>query len=183
METKNIPLETQGDDGTIQLLSYSAKLHSPNSDQSGPDSAFEDMQSSMTSNDPLSSTLEDIVQEEFVVSEKAVTAETTLKVNTETKSDTAQKSSKPQRSEFKSVPGTKDFVTKAQQFADVIQKPPNMRVKLKREIASPEDLTDAAYLKLEAERRAVISSSTVKKKGIDLTAQYSVEQEGKSLTT
>ena len=135
----------------------------------------------MTSNDPLSSTFEDIVQEDYVVSEKANKAETSPKIKEENVPEkVAQKLNKPQRSEFKTIPGTKDFVAKAQQFAEVVQKPPNMRVKLKREISGPQDLTDAAYLKLEAERQAVLSSSTMKKKGIDLKAQYNVTEKGRS---
>ena len=68
--TKNVPIETNEDDGSIQLISYSAKLNSPTSDQSGPDSAFEDMQSSMTSNDQLSNTIEEFMPEEYVTAEK-----------------------------------------------------------------------------------------------------------------
>jgi len=67
--------------------------------------------------------------------------------------------------------GNKDFMAKAQMFADTVQKPPKMTVRRKKEITTPDELSDERYLQLEAERRAVISSSTVKKR--DVTAQGS----------
>ncbi|XP_053394858.1 titin homolog [Mercenaria mercenaria] len=163
--TKDVPIETSEEDGGIQLISYNAKLNSPNSDQSGPDSAFEDMQSSMTSNDPLSNTIDEFSPEEYVTAEKVDKVESTPKMEGRSfvlEFDTDMPKSGP----VLSPTGNKDFMVKAQQFADSVQRPPKMTVKLKREIQTPQDLTDERYLQLEAERRAVISSSTVKKKNV-----------------
>ncbi|XP_052248907.1 uncharacterized protein LOC127856627 isoform X2 [Dreissena polymorpha] len=169
-ETNDVPTETNENDGGIQLISYIERLGSPNSDRSGPDSAFEDMQSSVTSNDPLSNTLDEfIVNEERVSAEKVVNKESTPEQSKEMANkfvlefeDTARK----RGGNVTSPVGSKDFLLKAQMFADVVQKPPKMTVKRKKEIATPEELSDERYIQLENERRAVISSSTMKKKDL-----------------
>ena len=183
-ENKNVPMVTTGDDGSIQLISYSTKLHSPNSDNSGPDSAFEDMQSSLTSNDPLSSTIEEFGQDEFVLPERVELAESTPKrksIDDITKEarkfqlalDGAHRS---REGDIRSPTGPKDFMAKAQQFAEVVQKPPKVTVKKKRDIQNADDLTDEKCLEMEAERRAVISSSTVRKRDVDMS-QFTQEAE------
>lgn len=176
--TKDIPVDIHEDTGDIQLISYNAKLNSPNSDQSGPDSAFEDMQSSMTSNDPLSNTIEEFVTDEAMTAEKVNKTESVPKSSAPTQFvlefDTDDK---PKRSTITSPNGNKDFMAKAQMFADSVQKTPKMTVKRKKEITSPDDITDERYIQLEAERKAVISMSTMKKKNIVVQASY--EDEGK----
>lgn len=170
--TQNVPMATQDDDDEgIQLISYNAKLNSPNSDQSGPDSAFEDMQSSMTSNDPLSNTIDEFSPEEYVTAEKVERVESTPQK--EERSFVLEfDTDRPKGGKVLSPTSNKDFMTKAQQFADSVQRPPKMTVRLKREIQTPQDLTDERYLQLEAERRAVITSSTVKKKDTVVLPTY-----------
>ncbi|XP_052778199.1 uncharacterized protein LOC128215553 isoform X2 [Mya arenaria] len=170
-ETSYVPTETNHDDGGIQLISYNGKLNSPTSDQSGPDSAFEDMQSSMTSNDPLSNTMEEIVNEDYVSVEKVVKTE-----SVPPKKDTPNQfvlefdDAKPKGGPVTSPTGSKDFMAKAQMFADTVQKPPKMTVRRKKEITTPDELSDERYIQLEAERQAVISSSTMKKRAISVTS-------------
>ena len=184
-DNKNIPMATTEDEvSSIQLISYSTKLHSPNSDNSGPDSAFEDMQSSMTSNDALSSTIEDFVREELVSPEKVEVAESTPKRKPiEDATREARKfqlaldgAKRNKNGDVRSPTGPKDFMAKAQQFAEVVQKPPKMTVKKKREILSPDDLTDEKCLEMEAERRKVISSSMMRKRDVDMS-QFAPEVE------
>lgn len=175
--TKDVPIETNDDDGGIQLVSYNTKLNSPNSDQSGPDSAFEDMQSSMTSNDPLSNTIDEFSPEEYVTVEKVEKVEKTPKK--EGRSFVLEfDTDRPKGGAVLSPTSNKNFMAKAQQFADSVQRPPKMTVKLKREIQTPQDLTDERYLQLEAERRAVISSSTVKKRNVVSAVTY---EEGRNI--
>ena len=179
---KSVPMETTVDEGNIQLISYSTKLHSPNSDNSGPDSAFEDMQSSLTSNDPLSNTIEEFGQEDFVSPEKVAVAESTPKRSSiEDITKEARKfklaldgANRNRDGDVRSPTGPKDFMAKAQHFAEVVQKPPKMTVRKKRDIQSADDLTDEKCLEMEAERRKVISSSTVRKRDVDMS-QFSPE--------
>ncbi|KAL3868403.1 hypothetical protein ACJMK2_041213, partial [Sinanodonta woodiana] len=181
---QNISHDTSDMDNgnNVQLISYSidSKLQSPG-EYSQPDSAFEDMASSITSNDPLSNTLDDVQQEELIMSCISTEKESTSK-------DTSRKESRKFELALRSTGRPKsptgplspnasgDFMEKAKQFADFVQKPPKMIVTLKREITSPDDLSDEAYLQLEAERRAVISSSMVKRKDVGLK-QYSIPDE------
>ena len=172
-DNKTIPMAMTADDiNNIQLISYSTKLHSPNSDNSGPDSAFEDMQSSMTSNDPLSNTIEEFVQEEYVAPAKVnVTESASVEGITREarKFQLALDGAKKKNGDILSPPGSKDFMAKAQQFAEFVEKPPKMTVKKKRDIMSPDDLSDEKCLEMEAERRAVISSSMMRKRAIDMS--------------
>ncbi|KAK3602389.1 hypothetical protein CHS0354_026277 [Potamilus streckersoni] len=187
MSLQNIPSETFSMDNgnNVQLISYSidSKLQSPG-EYSQPDSAFEDMASSMTSNDPLSNTLDDVQQEELIVPDISSEKEPTEGPSR----DTTRKESRKFELALRSSGGPKsptgplspnasgDFMEKAKQFADFVQKPPKMIVTLKREVTSPDDLTDEKYLQLEAERRAVITSSMVKRKDVGLK-QYSTPDE------
>ena len=180
-DSKTIPMTTTEDEvDNIQLISYSTKLYSPNSDNSGPDSAFEDMQSSMTSNDPLSNTIEEFVHEEYVAPAKVqVTESTSVEGITREarKFQLALDGAKNKKGDILSPPGTKDFMAKAQQFAEFVEKPPKMTVKKKRDIQTPDDLSDEKCLEMEAERRAVISSSMMRKRAIDMS-QFVQEQDG-----
>lgn len=179
---------TEGEFINVQLVSHSTKLHSPTSDNSGPDSAFEDMQSSLTSNDPLSNTIEEFVLEESVLPAKVDRVESTPKrrsiedVTKEArKFQLALDGAKRKNGDILSPPGPKDFMTKAQQFAEFVEKPPKMTVKKKRDIQTADDLTDEKCLEMEAERRAVISSSKMRKKGIDRSQAVHETEQGKNI--
>ena len=166
--TKDIPVNINDDGGGIQLISYNAKLNSPNSDHSGPDSAFEDMPSSMTSSGPLNNTIEEFVTEEIVTAAKVEKIESAPPKASESKQFVLDFGGDdgPKQYGVTSPNGNKDFMAKAQMFANSVQKPPKMTVKRKKEITSPDDITDERYIQLEAERRAVISSSTMKKRNV-----------------
>ena len=177
---------TEDDITNIQLISFSAKLHSPNSDNSGPDSAFEDMQSSMTSSDPLSNTIEEFVHEEYVspakidVTESAQRRRSVEDITREArKFQLALDGAKRKNGDILSPPGPKDFMARAQQFAEFVEKPPKMTVKKKRDIQTADDLTDEKCLEMEAERRSVISSSTMRKRDIDITQFVQDQKQGK----
>lgn len=155
-------MATSEDNGEIQLISYNPKLNSPNSD-----SAFEDMQSSMTSNDHLSNTYDELSpSEDCITTEMVEKAERTPKKEVRSFVLEFDTDAPKKPSGALSPTGNKNFMMKAQQFADTVQRPPKMTVKLKREINTPQDISDERYLQLEAERRAVISSSTMKKKDL-----------------
>lgn len=179
-KTNHIPLNLMDDDedcGEIQLMSHSqTSIQSPTSQS---DSAFEDMVNSNQVS--LSSTLEDVKDE--VISE--VTLEP-VKVNPAENQPTEESSPKeePARKDqvlveftpltegssqsvhssyVTEVPltETRTFVKKAQQFSEIVNQPPKMTIR-----STSKEMSEEHLQKVDGERRAVLSMSMVKRRGI-----------------
>lgn len=143
-------------------------LQSP---ESTTDSAFEDMASSMHSNDldnsnhvSLSSTLEDF-PDSFVVKEKV------REVKVEFEESDPGSISPPESSLYKaglkrtmSPPGPRDnksVIEKANKFSSVINEPPKITIK-----TNSKEMSTAHIQEVDAQRKAVIQTSTMKRKTV-----------------
>lgn len=163
------------DSGEIQLLSYSTSVQSPTSQT---DSAFEDMVNSNQVS--LSSTLEDVKDEIISDSPEQVTLSDSQPkaeslptesdgtvTNSQAKTDfspiASEYSYQTHSSYITEVPltETKVFVKKAQQFSEVVNQPPKMTIR-----STSKEMSDEHLQKVDGERKAVISQSMVKRKGI-----------------
>ncbi|KAK3089918.1 hypothetical protein FSP39_007645 [Pinctada imbricata] len=222
--TGHVPTSTDADaeDAEIQLISFNNTASSIQSPNSQTDSAFEDMMSSMHSNDPdnqtvsLSNTLEDevVVEKEIIVQAKVVKIESApqlemkiehsfepeMKVEKSSVPEVVEEESEEDEEEPVDIPETprmqlKDerlkeiqmqrdpitFVKKAQQFSDIVNEPPKMRIR-----ATSKEMSEAHLQEVDRERKAVISQSTVKRRGvgdIDVSASFEEEEESKPSVT
>lgn len=155
-------MSPDADESEIHLISYNTT--SVQSPVSQADSAFEDMSSMDNSNHvSLSSTLEDFP-------EALVGKETNREVKEEF-SETSDHGSmsppessprKPQR--VTSPPVTlsnKSFMAKANQFSSSINEPPKVHIR-----ANTKEMSAAHIQEVDAQRKAVIMTSTVKRKNV-----------------
>ncbi|XP_063413108.1 uncharacterized protein LOC134695672 isoform X3 [Mytilus trossulus] len=166
-DTGTLPTTLDDEEHEIQLISYSTtSLRSP---ESQTDSAFEDMASSMHSNDldnsnqfSLSSTLDDF-PDGFVVKE------TIREVHTESVESDPGSMSPPESSPRKpqsmtSPPVNRDassFMAKSNKFSSSINEPPKIHIR-----ANTKEMSDAHIQEVDAQRKAVIQNSTVKRKNV-----------------
>ncbi|XP_052100516.1 uncharacterized protein LOC127734587 isoform X3 [Mytilus californianus] len=166
-ETGTLPTSLDDEDHEIHLISYNTtSLRSP---ESQTDSAFEDMASSMHSNDPdnsnqfsLSSTLEDF-PDGFVVKETIREVQTEY-VESDPGSMSPPESSPRKPQSMTSPPVNRDsssFVTKANKFSSIINEPPKIHIR-----ANTKEMSDAHIQEVDAHRKAVIQNSTVKRKNV-----------------
>ncbi|XP_061174975.1 uncharacterized protein LOC133184124 isoform X2 [Saccostrea echinata] len=189
----HIPLNLMDDEiedcGEIQLLSHSTSVQSPTSQA---DSAFEDMVNSNQVS--LSSTLEDVKDEvisdtveqvkvtlaESEPTSESLPSEDAMVTKTEAKPEfvpTASEVSYQTHSSYVTeVPHTetKIFVKKAQQFSETVNQPPKMTIR-----STSKEMSDEHLQKVDGERKAVISQSMVKRRGITEFAVVSANDESK----
>lgn len=175
-------MDEEEDSGDIQLLSHSnTSVQSPTSQT---DSAFEDMGSSNQVS--LSSTLEDVKDiSDTLEPVKVTVTESQPKVESSTKEEEEKveieeeieisnqakveftPSQAPQPSIHSSyvteVPlsDSKTFVKKAQQFSEIVNQPPKMTIR-----STSKEMSDEHLQKVDGERKAVLSQSIVKRRGI-----------------
>lgn len=170
-------MDEDEDSGDIQLLSHSnTGVQSPTSQT---DSAFEDMVSSNQVS--LSSTLEDVKDIsdtlepiKVTVTESQPTVESSTKMEEEEEIEITNQAKveftptqTPQSSIHSSyvteVPlsESKTFVKKAQQFSEIVNQPPKMTIR-----STSKEMSDEHLQKVDGERKAVLSQSIVKRRGI-----------------
>lgn len=172
-------MDDEEDSGDIQLLSHSnTSVQSPTSQT---DSAFEDMVSSNQVS--LSNTLEDVKDiSDTLEPVKVTVTESQPKVESSTKEEEEKKKEEeieisnqaeftptqaPQSSIHSSyvteVPlsESKTFVKKAQQFSEIVNQPPKMTIR-----STSKEMSDEHLQKVDGERKAVLSQSIVKRRGI-----------------
>lgn len=170
-------MDEDEDSGDIQLLSHSnTSVQSPTSQT---DSAFEDMVSSNQVS--LSSTLEDVKDIsdtlepiKVTVTESQPTVESSTKMEEEEEIEITNQAKveftptqTPQSSIHSSyvteVPlsESKTFVKKAQQFSEIVNQPPKMTIR-----STSKEMSDEHLQKVDGERKAVLSQSIVKRRGI-----------------
>lgn len=170
-------MDEDEDSGDIQLLSHSnTSVQSPTSQT---DSAFEDMVSSNQVS--LSSTLEDVKDisdtlepVKVTVTESQPTVESSTKMEEEEEIEITNQAKveftptqMPQSSIHSSyvteVPlsESKTFVKKAQQFSEIVNQPPKMTIR-----STSKEMSDEHLQKVDGERKAVLSQSIVKRRGI-----------------
>lgn len=170
-------MDEDEDSGDIQLLSHSnTSVQSPTSQT---DSAFEDMVSSNQVS--LSSTLEDVKDiSDTLEPIKVTVTESQPKVESSTKMEEEEEieitnqakveftpTQTPQSSIHSSyvteVPlsESKTFVKKAQQFSEIVNQPPKMTIR-----STSKEMSDEHLQKVDGERKAVLSQSIVKRRGI-----------------
>lgn len=170
-------MDEDEDSGDIQLLSHSnTSVQSPTSQT---DSAFEDMVSSNQVS--LSSTLEDVKDisdtlepVKVTVTESQPTVESSTKMEEEEEIEITNQAKveftptqTPQSSIHSSyvteVPlsESKTFVKKAQQFSEIVNQPPKMTIR-----STSKEMSDEHLQKVDGERKAVLSQSIVKRRGI-----------------
>lgn len=170
-------MDEDEDLGDIQLLSHSnTSVQSPTSQT---DSAFEDMVSSNQVS--LSSTLEDVKDIsdtlepiKVTVTESQPTVESSTKMEEEEEIEITNQAKveftptqTPQSSIHSSyvteVPlsESKTFVKKAQQFSEIVNQPPKMTIR-----STSKEMSDEHLQKVDGERKAVLSQSIVKRRGI-----------------
>lgn len=170
-------MDEDEDLGDIQLLSHSnTSVQSPTSQT---DSAFEDMVSSNQVS--LSSTLEDVKDIsdtlepiKVTVTESQPTVESSTKEEEEEEIEITNQAKveftptqTPQSSIHSSyvteVPlsESKTFVKKAQQFSEIVNQPPKMTIR-----STSKEMSDEHLQKVDGERKAVLSQSIVKRRGI-----------------
>lgn len=170
-------MDEDEDLGDIQLLSHSnTSVQSPTSQT---DSAFEDMVSSNQVS--LSSTLEDVKDisdtlepVKVTVTESQPTVESSTKMEEEEEIEITNQAKveftptqTPQSSIHSSyvteVPlsESKTFVKKAQQFSEIVNQPPKMTIR-----STSKEMSDEHLQKVDGERKAVLSQSIVKRRGI-----------------
>lgn len=170
-------MDEDEDSGDIQLLSHSnTSVQSPTSQT---DSAFEDMVSSNQVS--LSSTLEDVKDisdtlepVKVTVTESQPTVESSTKMEEEEEIEitnqakveftpTQATQSSIHSSYVTEVPlsESKTFVKKAQQFSEIVNQPPKMTIR-----STSKEMSDEHLQKVDGERKAVLSQSIVKRRGI-----------------
>lgn len=157
-----MPTSPDADDNEIHLISYNTTtVLSP---VSQADSAFEDMASVDSSNHvSLSSTLEDF-PDGLVVKETVTEVKEEFSESSDHGSMSPPESSprKPQRVTSSPVQTDgKSFMAKANQFSNVINEPPKVHIR-----ANTKEMSAAHIQAVDAQRKAVIQTSTVKRKNV-----------------